>query len=498
MKLIITTLAIKTSLIFIAVFISCNNVKENKLVQTQKYVYDYYKNDKLKLRAAKFLLDNMNGNFHIENGHAIADISTMEPKTIIRNIDSTFKASQYLLNNKSISFDDFLEFVLPYRINFSKDDDWKNLISKNTKNHIENKKLNNSKDIIEYINNTNKLILPDFKFDVANTHEDTLSYTDIFRQKKGSCITMAYMGQYYYRALGIPVSFDYVLCWGNMAGAHTWNSLILQDHKLRPFLGLEQQVTKYDPLLYYSGGKKYPSLSTYKKAGKIYRHTYSLQRNSLAYKYKRTKILPPLLQNYRSIDVTRQYHKVINLNTRKLFNNIKSKILLACNYSSQEWIPISAAEFKNNGYRFDELSTDMLYLLSTYDKSSYKDVYYPFYIDSNGKILTLKPTKRKGNLIIKYIKSIESDQAIAKNAYVWEVAVAVAKNQLRTKPLIGQEYTLFLWQSGWKQISTISNLSNKELVFKNVPENGLYLISSKEHSDDDRPFFISNGAIKWL
>jgi|GEM_PF-759260 len=478
---------------YVNAFSQNNNVE--KFNRNEKYIYNYYSNNSQKLKAAHFLLSNMKNNFHVDNGIIVLDKNSIDPKFIIHHIDDAFYASAGLLSENIIDFDSFLEYTLPYRVNYSKDEEWRAVILKRPEAELVIRSKTEDQ-LINAINSANHKILSNFKFDLSNTREDTLSYSDICNKKKGSCIMMATMGQYYFRALGVPVSYDYVLCWGNMNGGHTWNALILPHHKSLPFLGLEQQVKNYNPILYFGGGVKHPLLSTYKKAGKVYRHTYSIQNESLAYQYKGTDTLPPILQNYRLVDVTSQYYKVTTLHTDKFFHDIKSSTLLICNYSSGQWVPITAAANCNNNYVFENLGVDMLYLFTTYSHKIYKPRFYPIFIDAKGNILSLKPGQKKINIKLNYLKSVEADQAYFDKGY--DSNIAVATNKLRRRPVKGESYTLYLWQNGWKKSNVAKCLSEDEISFDQISENALYMVSTKEVSADDRPFIVYRGKIKWL
>lgn len=475
--------------------ISCSTT-DGKQSNLENQVLHHYKNDELKLRAAKFLFSNMQSNLHVENGRIVPDLASMTPKMIIDNIDLAFAASNHLLNSHIITFDDFLEYVLPYRINYSKYDDFRSEVMKKNRNlSVTNIKTEN--ELIHKINDLNKDILPGFTFDLSFSQEDTLSFADIKKIKRGSCLSMAQLGQFYFRGLGIPVALDYVICWGNMNGGHTWNSLILPNKKHLPFLGIEQQIGDYDPTVYIGIDKGIHAHSTFKKAGKVYRKTFSIQKNSIAYRYRMGDKIPPTLRDYKILDVTGNYYKVKSLSTDTMFNGVESEMLVLHNFSSQQWIPIAVTDLEKGTYKFSNLARDMLYSFRTFEKKKYKNVYFPFYINDDGIITTFKPQKKKADIRIKYIKSLESDQAYFGSSYIYELADAIFHN-LRRRASNEKTYTLFLWNKAWIKIATTVPDVNNELLFKNVPKNGLYMVTDGQRSIDDRPFMIKNFKVKWL
>jgi hypothetical protein len=476
---------------------SCDYRKNTLLKEKQALVFDHYKNDSLKLKAARFLMAELATNVHVENGILVQDYNTVDAKSLIENIDSAYAASETLLKHNIVDFENFSEYVLPYNINYAKPEAWRKMILKDDKAAIIRKSKTKT-EIINSINKINSQLLPNYKFDTSNDREDTLSYSEILKSKKGSCTTMANLAQYYYRALGIPVSQDFVIVWGNTSGGHAWNSLILHGAEELSFLGLEQKLKNYNPLLGYGAPKGKPQLATYKKPGKIFRRTYTSQVQSLAFKYKGTPMLPDVLREYRLIDITSRYIKTRDISTKSLLNS-KSKILLICNYNTNSWIPVAAAENRNDNFIFKDMGVDMLYLFSEYNHNEYNYISFPIVVDAMGQISQLKPGQKRMSLKVNHLKSVMSDQNYFSKKYNYESAISVAENHLRRNPIKGNSYTLFYWNNKWQKCGTEKALGNDEIVFKNIPANSLYLISENgKINSDDRPFVVKNDHITWL
>ena len=70
-------------------------------------------------RGPAFLRDSIiqhDGIFHFDSLHTITDIKTIKANYLIRNIDFAFKVWHEQPWGKYVSFHNFLEFVLPYRV----------------------------------------------------------------------------------------------------------------------------------------------------------------------------------------------------------------------------------------------------------------------------------------------------------------------------------------------------------------------------------------------
>jgi hypothetical protein len=93
---------------------SCDYRKNTLLKEKQALVFDHYKNDSLKLKAARFLMAELATNVHVENGILVQDYNTVDAKSLIENIDSAYAASETLLKHNIVDFENFSEYVLPY------------------------------------------------------------------------------------------------------------------------------------------------------------------------------------------------------------------------------------------------------------------------------------------------------------------------------------------------------------------------------------------------
>ena len=272
-------------------------------------------------------------------------------------------------------------------------------------------------------------------------------------------------------------------------------------------MGTEEYINQFDPfsLVEYL---KDEQLSTFKKTAKVYRHVFSLQKRSLAYKYRDKDILPPYLDDDRSIDVTAAYMPTMNLDVPDTIGG-KPKILYLCNYNSGDWLPVMGAERDEHGYTFKDIGKDLLYCAATYDQGQVQLASHPFYLSKDNEQITLEADYAvRSDITIKSVKSIEYDQLQVfatgsdfKNkkgkSYLRLMAIAEGKQRSQAQP--GATYSLFCWNKGWKFLNT-RTVKNKTLIFMKMPTNGLYILSGNSDGPDktDRPFMITNNGMKWL
>jgi len=483
-------------LLFVTFFCCCSEYKGKENHKNLLEPPLNYQHDPLKLGSYLFITSNMDSLEHLsKTGQNVKDVYSIDKTYLVENIDQAVKASKCLIDKKIISIQDFNEYVLPYRINSSKIDNWRKDVLLKYHNKYSVTLINNEVSLINTCNLINNELKTWFKFGAIKADDGVLSYSDLCSNKQSSCVGMAYLAAYTLRGLGIPVAIDYAPVWGNVNGGHTWNSLVTRTKKVNSFLGAENNIGSYSPLNLVSNES--PSLSTYKKPGKIYRFTFSVQKKSLAYKYGNSGSLPSELTETRIIDVTKDYVPVKDIIFKPL--KIHPKFLFICNYNSGAWTPVMAALFGNNQYLFRDMGRDMLYGAFSYDQHSLNSFDYPVYVDVSGKSIVLSPNNKK-LIDIKLIRtqSIEGDQLQEMiKGWNYEKFIDIAKGKSYAKPLNGKRYTLYCWNGSWTVVGS-THAANNVVDFKAVPSNGLYLLSSKESISNERPFIILNDSIKWL
>jgi hypothetical protein len=101
------------------------------------------------------------------------------------------------------------------------------------------------------------------------------------------------------RSLGIPVGRDFAPQWDSYRSSHSWNTLLSDDGKHYPFLGFEANIGTWQIFKNF-------------RCPKIFRYTYSINRNSLAAQ-RLGEPLPEFLNQPNIEDVTSEYIPVSNV-----------------------------------------------------------------------------------------------------------------------------------------------------------------------------------------
>lgn len=301
-------------------------------------VLKYYNDpkDSLKYKAACFLIENMIDQYY-KDGKEISEfvsrISKNKNKSafeIYSALDSTIQlndlhitttkdiehvTSDYLIDNiensfkawelpwaKNLNFYDFCEYILPYKSSNEKpeigresllnDYCWIVDSIKNKTNTIEACNLI-IKDLHSWYNFVDHNFIVDVGFQLP------------YIMKAGDCYMASNMSMYPMKALGLPVVFDYVPAWANRSGRHNWNALIV-DGKTKTFSIVDAMVGAYKI--------EFVGLERMKfKRSKVFRKTYSIQKNSLSNINKYKEEMPPQFQSSHFKDVSKEYLRVSDI-----------------------------------------------------------------------------------------------------------------------------------------------------------------------------------------
>ncbi len=346
-------------------------------------VLEHFKDDSLKLEAAKFLIKNMLYHSYYSDINKSVDILTNDlneykinyPDTselyrelrgklidkeiketmlskkmtyphyellydhrtikadfLIENIEYAFKAWK-LPWAKSFSFEEFCNFILPYRYGDEKPRPWRKIIFEKYKWIADS--LINCEDVHEVVNLINKefrykLIHSEqlkkyrYKLGVASQLE-TMIYTTCYDQSGlGVCIL---------RSLGIPSSLLTIPLWGNNASGHV--NVAFMDSK----------KDWYQYSFSYKGTRKKDAV----KAPKMYLDLFSnftdLQN-----------------ANSREYDMTSCFQSVDDIKIN--FNNTENHDeIYLCVFGDLRWSPLIKGEYKNNKIIFKDIGIKNLMFL---------------------------------------------------------------------------------------------------------------------------------------
>jgi len=252
----------------VGIFGGCSRMVENRDIRRTlrfagdnreelKAVLSHYKGDVLKERAARYLIANMQDDGCLEGRYidsikvVMSDISakgavdsirkdkwmhcdyhigartrydaqTLTAEYLIENIDLAFEAWEKWPWGKYYSFEDFCEYILPYRIGDEVPDHWRRAYSEKFSSVLEEGY--SGTDVVEAVIFLHKYLKDSTSFAYENDFSSPrLGGEYLLRNKVGACREGTDMVTYMLRSLGIPASADTYRYSPDAYLGHSWN-----------------------------------------------------------------------------------------------------------------------------------------------------------------------------------------------------------------------------------------------------------------------------------
>ena len=367
--------------------------------QELEKVLSHYVGDTLKQDAARFLIENMPGHytlnssqlaayraemdslypdmssvvkrviysvpwhndFELDSCCLIEDVRVIKGDYLIRHIDNAFAMWKGCSWLKDLSFEDFCEYLLPYRLGdepLAEQDetyDWWKVVSRWI-------------DDYQFVPS----MLDDVRL-FQRMHivgDDYLYYKNITVRGKEwlralNCLDQCYYDVLGFRQTGIPSAIDMIPDWPTRNGRHYWRTII--------------DGACVD--------ENYPMTST-PAAAKVYRMTYS--HNPIPTPDGRDSI-PELFRDPFLRDVTEKYVKTSDLEVRlpRDFRGKAPKYLYLAVFNDLEWKPIAWSRVKGGKAHFERMGRNLVYLPVCYRGGEMQCAGEPLFVDRMGRVKPL-------------------------------------------------------------------------------------------------------------
>lgn len=367
-------------------------------------VLDHYRStgEKLKYKAAEFLIGGLDGKFTLDgpfmdyyyylldsihksrsynryvfeafNDSIFSEMSIVPQVSIkedLRNISSAFLIKRIDdafslwggIDRYNMEFDDFCEYLLPYRIGTEVLEDW----------------------FTEYRDFFGPDILTGSPVEFSRTIMDklpeahdysrypkampTLKPSVMLYTEGGSCYDYAVAYADAARAYGIPIAVDFTPQWANHSGGHAWCSI----------------VDNYGTYYWEANQEARPAMENdfWFKLVKAYRRTYYPQSESLAMRLGAGNV-PHLLDDACIKDVTDTYIPTVNVIVDSLFEANKSSFVFMSVFNNKDWVPIAGAKRLNREAKFEKIGYPAVFLPVYFKEGVISPAQYPLIVDSTG------------------------------------------------------------------------------------------------------------------
>lgn len=400
------------------VICSCSSVKNEALETALTFAGDnrtelekvltHYENDSLKLKAAIYLIESMPFHYsysgseldsfkmaldqYVDSGAYDKRFKYLERfpyEKLTKEYDAKVITSDYLIENieysfkvwretpwgKHVSFEDFCEFILPYRIKDEPLTHWKKELYHKFKPILDS--LYQGNDPVEAVSCLSRNF-QDWHY--QNTMNGPhLSALYLVEQRVGNCVGMADYGCYLMRSVGIPTAIDTYIWSPVRHVSHTWNAVLDTTGYTIPFNWGNKSVKREGTF----GNKK----------GKVYRHCYSWQQDRFASVVQNRKYHISL-SDFCMKDVSADYFPAneIKVDCDLIKEKNKDYDVWIGVFNKWEWLPIGEGSYKNGQVTFRDIEEGPIYMVLYGDNGKLKEASYPFKIDNgSGGLLYYRP-----------------------------------------------------------------------------------------------------------
>ena len=310
------------------------------------------------------------------------DVDAFTTKSFITYIDDSFKAWENPWS-KNLSFDEFCEYILPYRCSMEALESWRPMFTENFSwvkdsltsdaSLIDAARLINSDAELKYASGLGRYIT-------------SISPSNLLKGRFGSCADMSTFKSLALRSFGVPVCTDFIPQWGNDHNTHFWNAIMNENGEL---VSIDKVV-----------GDKNARVAYKLQLAKVYRKTFSKQAKMLELQRFNKEDIPPLFQELRMVDVTDKYVPVSDyeLSTEKLPDEIP--VVYLCIFNDHGFTPIAFSEVENKKAKFIDMGQNVLYFPMFIKNKQFNIAGIPFVIDSNEVIHYKMPSSETENLVL--------------------------------------------------------------------------------------------------
>lgn len=404
-------------ILFVLLLFSCRQSKLEQALSLSgenrkelQSVLDHYarSGEEQKLKAAEFLIENMPGHHTyggrlmdeyirqvdsmypnlpcylksslytvlLENPDATKtlereeDIEHIKADFLINHIDTKFRLWSVLPWKDDISFEDFCEYILPYRTDIEPIPTLQDIQAQ--QEYI---------DKIDFFTTTvpeKGLTIYEYKDHLLNTLMPKTNVRWFYKlpmnigQYQIDCRSIAYYTLEQMRLLGVPAAIDLTPNWPDQGGRHLWNHVF-------------DQQTTYSVL----------NENDERRPAKVYRMTYVPNRIPES---SGDGFIPDLFRNPFYKDVTELYSRTVDLNVELEINkSVKPHNAYLCTFADLKWQPIAWAPISNKKAVFEHVGVGAVYIPTYYVGTKPFIAGNPILVENNGHItrLSVDSTKKE-------------------------------------------------------------------------------------------------------
>ncbi|MEM0941213.1 MAG: discoidin domain-containing protein [Bacteroidota bacterium] len=295
------------------------------------------------------------------------DILEIESNILIDNIDFAFSVWNQVTWAKDFTFEQFCEFILPYR-SFDQlpDQHWR----KSMYGRYEWALKHDTSSILEVVNRINDSLYW-FRWDWHMNFAQELSISEIHHLQLGSCNHHCALKLAILRSLGIPSAKVF----GH--GGTSWVAV------------MDEEGAFVDYGSHYAPQKgKYYQQIRHRWYPKVFMESFRKEKKQFS---EIEEAMPPLFSNSHIRDVTQYFTPVFDVEVEVIDPQLKNtEMLYLCIFDKKGWLPVEASIIENNRGIFRNMGIRNTYFPMYFIEGRYLSAGSPFYLTHDGKKLIHK------------------------------------------------------------------------------------------------------------
>jgi hypothetical protein len=376
----------------------------------------------------------------------VNELSTVTADFLIKNIDSAFYMWQNMPWSKNISFEDFCEYILPYRCTDTYSTDIREFFLERYRTLPDTiKSSDNMLKVGDFIIND---LRPWFKEDpnilLKYPFLKPIKFSDLLKGRVGECNDANSVRVAALRAMGIATAYDQVPNWGNSNQSHYWYKILDRKYdtvKSKITNANEERNTQYiisatsfdEPV--FEGTPPYIQISYGRTVPKVYRQYFSKQKSSLAW-IRGSAEIPNYFKDVRLKDVTSEYIETATVSIALNGQYKEHQYAYLCVFDNQTWIPVAWSVIDDGKAAFRDMGKNIVYLPAYYKEGKLVPAESPFLFTLEGRIEKISPVKETET--VKVFTKFPLRTYIRK----WQSLVIGGRLQLANKPDFSDSLTV--------------------------------------------------------
>jgi hypothetical protein len=262
------------------------------------------------------------------------------------------------------------------------------------------------------------------------------------------------------RSVAIATAADYTPYWAHRDNNHAWNVMLDAD------------------------GRGFAKANAH--AAKVYRKTYAIQRDALAYQLPKGAEAPNrFLQSDTYIDVTDQYAPTTDVTVGVDPDAAAGhRFAYLCVFNGGRWVAIHWGRIEDGRVTFTSMGRNICYCPMVFDGEALHAVAAPLVVHRNGMLQHLPGAGGRADVLV-----VETGPS-KKSPDTGEVTPA-------SRLLSGASYELKRWGAGgWEDVVTI-HAGDAPPALEGLPLDGLYWLVKPGSRGLERIFTIESGRQRW-